>query len=55
MKDQRYQSDINKKGAKILALLSGEIDHYKYSTGDQSQMIKQAKFTYSPPVKAFEK
>ena len=41
--------------------MSGEIDKYEYFTGqeilpsDQSRIIKQAKFTYSPLGKAFEK
>ena len=45
----------------IFALSSGEIGKYAYLTSeeilpfDQSQMIEQAKFTYSPLGKAFEK
>ena len=43
------------------ALLSGKIHKYEYLTGEsilpsnQQQMIEQAKFTYSPLGKAFEK
>ena len=47
--------------AKISALSSGKIDKFEYLTGeeilqsDQSRIIEQAKFTYSPLGKAFEK
>ena len=47
--------------AKISALPSGKIDKYEYLTGekillsDQSRIVEQAKFTYSPLSKAFEK
>ena len=47
--------------AKISALSSGKIDKYEYLTGEeilppnQQQIIEQAKFTYSPLGKAFEK
>ena len=40
---------------------SGKIDKYEYLSGeeilpsDQIRVIEQAKFTYSPLVKAFEK
>ena len=43
------------------ALSSGKIDRYEYFTGeeilpfDQIRTIEQAKFTYSPLGKAFEK
>ena len=45
----------------ISALSSGKIDKYEYLTGkeilpsNQQQIIEQAKFTYSPLGKAFEK
>ena len=45
----------------ILALSSGKINKYKLLTGeevlpsDQSRIIGQAKFTYSPLAKAFVK
>ena len=44
-----------------MALSSGKIRKYKYLTGEdilpsnQQQIIEQAKFTYSPLGKAFEK
>ena len=43
------------------ALSSGKINKYEYPTSEeilpstQKQIIEQAKFTYSSPVKAFEK
>ena len=43
------------------ALSSGKTDKYEYLTGEeilpsnQQQLIEQAKFTYSPLGKAFEK
>ena len=55
------QYDINREAAKISALSSGKIDKYEYLTGEeilpsnQQQIIQQAKFTYSPLGKAFEK
>ena len=47
--------------AKISVLSSGKIHKYEYLTGkdilpsNQQQIIEQAKFTYSPLGKAFEK
>ena len=61
IKDEKLQYDINREAAKISALSSGKIDKYEYLTGEeklpsnQQQIIQQAKFTYSPLVKAFEK
>ena len=61
IKDERPQYDINREPPNISALSSGKIDQYKYLTGekilpsDQSRNIKQAKATYSPLAKAFEK
>ena len=60
-KDEKLQYDINREAAKISALSSSKIDKYEYFTGEeilpsnQQQIIKQAKFTYSPLRKAFEK
>ena len=59
--DEKLQYDINREAAKISALSSGKIDKYEYLTGEeilpsnQQQIIEQAKFTYSPLGKAFEK
>ena len=61
IRDEKLQYDINREAAKILALSSGKIHKYEYLTGEdilpsnQQQMIEQAKFTYSPLGKAFEK
>ena len=61
IKDKKLQYDINREAAKISALSSGKIDKYEYVTGEeilpsnQQQVIEQAKFTYSPLGKAFEK
>ena len=54
-------SMINRETAKISALSSGKIHKCEYLTGEdilpsnQQQIIEQAKFTYSPLGKAFEK
>ena len=61
IKDEKLQYDINREAAKISALSSSKIDKYEYLTGEeilpsnQQQIIEQAKFTYSPLEKAFEK
>ena len=59
--DEKLQYDINREAAKILALSSRKIDKDEFLTGEeilpsnQSQIIEQAKFTYSPLGKTFEK
>ena len=61
IRGQKLRYDINREAAKISALLSGKIHKYEYLTGEdilpsnQQQIIEQAKFTYSPLGKAFEK
>ena len=61
IRDEKLQYDINREAAKILALSSGKIHKYKYLTGEEilvsnkKQIIEQAKFTYSPLAKTFEK
>ena len=61
IKSEKLQYDINKEAAKISALSSGKFDKYEYLTGEEilpsnkQQIIEQAKFTYSPLGKAFEK
>ena len=61
IRDEKLQYDINREAAKISALSSGKIHKYEYLTGEetlpsnQQQIIEQAKFTYSPLEKAFEK
>ena len=61
IRDEKLRYDINREAAKISALSSGKIHKYEYLTGEdilpsnQQQIIEQAKFTYSPLRKAFEK
>ena len=61
IRDKKLQNDINREAAKISALSSGKIHKYDYLTGEdilpsnQQQIIEQAKFTYSPLGKVFEK
>ena len=61
IKDEKLQYDIDREAAKISALSSGKIDKYEYLAGEeifpsnQRQIIEQAKFTYSPLGRAFEK
>ena len=61
IRDEKLQYDINREAAKISALSSKEIRKYDYVTGEeilpsnQKQIIEQAKFTYSPLGKVFEK
>ena len=61
IRDEKLQDDINRKTGEISALSSGKIDKYEYLTGkeilpsNQQQIIEQAKFSYSPLRKAFEK
>ena len=61
IRDEKLQHDINREAAKIAALSSGKIHKYEYLIGEdiipsnQQQIIEQAKFTYSPLRKAFEK
>ena len=61
IKDEKLQHDINRETAKISALSSSNIQKYECLTGEdilpsnQQQIIEQAKFTYSPLGKAFEK
>ena len=61
IRDEKLQYEINRQAAKISALSSGNIHKYEYLTGEdilpsnQQQIIEQAKFTYSPLGKAFEK
>ena len=61
IRDEKLQCDINREAAKISALSSDKIHKYEYLTGEdifpsnKQQIIEQAKFTYSPLGKAFEK
>ena len=61
IRNEKLQYGINREVAKISALSSGKIRIYEYLTGEeilpsnQQQIIEQAKFTYFPLGKAFEK
>ena len=61
IRDEKLQYDIDREAVKISALSSGKIHKYEYLTGEdifpsnQQQIIEQAKITYSPLGKAFEK
>ena len=61
IRHEKVQYDINREAAKISASSSGEIAKYEFLTGeeilpsDQSRLIEQAKFTYTPLCKAFLK
>ena len=61
IRDEKIQYNINREAARVSALSSSKIDKYEYLTGkdilpsNQKQIIEQAKFTYSPLGKAFEK
>ena len=61
IRDKKVQYDINKEPAKISALSSGKIDKFEGLTGEeilptnQRQIREQAKFSYSPLGKPFEK
>ena len=61
IRDEKLQHDINREAAKISALSSRNFHKYEYLTGEdiipfnQQQITEQARFTYSPLGKAFEK
>ena len=55
------KDDIKREAVKISALSSNKFNNYIYLTGEeilpsnQKQMLQQAKFTYPPLGKPFEK
>ena len=61
IKDEKVQYNINREAAKISALSPGKVHKYEYLTGEDilsssnQQIIEQARFTYSPLGKAFNK
>ena len=61
IRDEKLQYDITREAAKISALSSGKTDKYEFLRSeeilppDQKKVIEQAKFTYSPLGKTFEK
>ena len=60
-RDEKLQYNINREAAKISGLSSNKLGKFEYLTSEeilptnQWQLIKQAKFTYSPLAKTFEK
>ena len=61
IRDEKPQYDINREAAKISALWFRKINECEYLTDeetlppDQSSVIEQTKFSYSPLGKVFEK
>ena len=61
IRDEKLQYNIDRETASKSALTSGKIDKYEFLAGekilpsDRSRIIEQAKFTYSPFSKVFEK
>ena len=61
IRNEKAQYNLNREAAKISSWSSGKIHKYEYLTGEdivpsnQQQIIEQAKFTYFPLGKAFEK
>ena len=61
IRKEKLQYHLNREAGKISTLSWGEIDKHEFLAGeeilpsDQSRIIEQAKFTYSPLGKAFEK
>ena len=61
IRDEKIQYYINREAAKISSLSSSKVDKYEYLPGeetlppDKARVIEQAKFTYTPWGKAFEK
>ena len=61
IRDEKLRYDISREAVKISALSPGKIRKYEYLTGEdilpsnQQQIIEEAKFTYSPLVKALGK
>ena len=59
IRDEELQYNINREAAKISVLYKFNKQEYltgeEILTSNQKQLIQQAKFTYSPFGKAFEK
>ena len=61
IRDEKLQYNITREAAKISALPSGKINKCEYLSSNeilpsnQQQISEQAKFTYSPLGKIFEK
>ena len=59
IKANKAQYDLDREAAKISALSSGELEKYKYLTGEnlgyKPDVIQKAKFEYYPLGKVFNK
>ena len=60
IKDEKLQYYFNREAAKISTLSSGKMNKSEYLTGEEilpsnQKQIEEAKFTYSPLEKSFEK
>ena len=55
LRDEKVQYGFNREESKIALLSLVEIDKYDVLLSDQSRIIEQAKFTYSPLSRALEK
>ena len=61
IRDEKLQYDIDREAAKISSKSSGKLHKYEYLfvedilPSNQQQITEQARFTYSPLGKAFEK
>ena len=61
IRNEKLHYDINREAAKISPLSSGKIHKYEYLAGEdilpsnQQKIIEQARLTYSPLGKTFEK
>ena len=61
IKDEKLEYNIDREATKISVLSSGKTDRYEYVTGEgilpsnHSRITEQAKFTYSPLGRTFEK
>ena len=61
IRNEKLHYNINREAAKMSSKSSGNFHKYEYLTGEdilppnQQQIIEQARFTYSPLGKAFEK
>ena len=61
IREEKLQYDVNREVAKVSVLSWSKINKYKYLTGEkilpynQTQIVEQAKFTYSSLGKAFGK
>ena len=61
IRDEKLHDDVNRESARISALSSGKIDKCEYLIGEEilpsnrSQIIEQAKVTYSPLWKLWKR